>query len=90
MMAKLRMQTHTPDIPEGTNFCRLAFNRNILGTDEVDNEMMALEVYFLNSHQVSHLKIRKIFIILYTYNFLEFEKLVFRKQPKNLPLKYTH
>lgn len=63
-MAKLRMQTHTADIPEGTNFCRLAFNRNILGTDEVDSEIMSLEVYFLNSHQVLHLHLG-IFLLFY-------------------------
>lgn len=64
-MAKFRMQTLTPDIPEGTNLQRLAFNRNILGTDEEDNETMALEVYFLNSHQLPHLQLVR-FLLFYT------------------------
>lgn len=43
-MGKLRIQTRTPDFPEGTHFCRSALHESILGTDEVDNEMMASEV----------------------------------------------
>lgn len=27
-----RWQTHTPDFPEGTNFCRSALHKSILGT----------------------------------------------------------
>lgn len=43
-MAKLTLRMCTPDFPEGTNICRSPSHKNILGTDEVDNEMMASEV----------------------------------------------
>lgn len=39
-MAKLRIQTRTPDLLEGTHCCRSALQESILGTDEVNNEMM--------------------------------------------------